>query len=183
MKNLWKTVEPRVHCGGTDPLLRFRSPNLYYYFLDCLYILGYFGSRLERFSLLYKHYRTRAWRAGMSRVPWNRPMDFWDGGMRAFQAAPEPPQSPLLGVFPDGVADWTKFSDGALTILMHDMAAFAHAWAPLECRWEAEGAPATTLCNSVARPWVDAGRLICWVNLQTSPDCSPSRQTRGTSCS
>jgi hypothetical protein len=25
---------------------------------------------------------------------------------------------------------------------MYDMAAFAHAWAPLERRWEAEGAPA-----------------------------------------
>jgi hypothetical protein len=53
-----------------------------------------------------------------------------------------PPASYLDGVFPDGVADWTKFSGWTLSWHMMDMGAFAHAWAPLERRWEAGGAPA-----------------------------------------
>ena len=53
-----------------------------------------------------------------------------------------PPASFFDGVFPDGVADWTKFSAGSLSMHMFDMAAFVHAWAPLERRWEAGGAPA-----------------------------------------
>jgi hypothetical protein len=70
-----------------------------------------------------------------------------------------PPPSYLDGIFPDGVADWTKFSAGTLSSHMVDMAAFAHAWAPLERRWEAGGAPAlihaSALCNinhSEAKP-------------------------------
>jgi hypothetical protein len=51
-----------------------------------------------------------------------------------------PPPSYLDGVFPNGVADWTKFSAGTLSNHMCDLAAFAHAWAPLERRWEAGGA-------------------------------------------
>ena len=52
-----------------------------------------------------------------------------------------PPPSYLDGVFPHGVADWTKFSGGSLSNYMsNDMGAFAHAWAPLERRWEVEGA-------------------------------------------
>jgi hypothetical protein len=54
-----------------------------------------------------------------------------------------PPPSYLDGVYPDGVADWTKFSARSLSIHMLDMAAFVHAWAPLERRWEVEGASAT----------------------------------------
>jgi hypothetical protein len=55
-----------------------------------------------------------------------------------------PPASYLNGVFPHGVADWTKFSAGTLSMHIQDLAAFAHAWAPLERRWEAGGAPAIT---------------------------------------
>jgi hypothetical protein len=47
-----------------------------------------------------------------------------------------PPPSYLDGVFrlPN------KFSGGSLSLHMADLAAFAHAWTPLERRWEAEGA-------------------------------------------
>ena len=51
-----------------------------------------------------------------------------------------PPASHLDGVFPADGIDWTKFSSGTLSVHMYDMAAFAHAWAPLERRWEAGGA-------------------------------------------
>ena len=50
-----------------------------------------------------------------------------------------PPPSYLDGVFRDGVADWNKFSGGTLSLHMADL-----AWTPLERRWEAEGALATT---------------------------------------
>jgi hypothetical protein len=55
-----------------------------------------------------------------------------------------PPPSDLNGVFPGDLLDWTKFSDGSLLYHMLDLGAFAHAWAPLERRWEAGGAPAIT---------------------------------------
>jgi hypothetical protein len=45
-----------------------------------------------------------------------------------------PPPSFLDGLYPHGVTDWTKFSQGTLSAHMVDMAAFAHAWAPLEQR-------------------------------------------------
>ena len=65
-----------------------------------------------------------------------------------------PPASYLDGVYPADEIDWTKFSGGTLSFHMHDMGAFAHAWAPLERRWEAEGAAvaihATASYNSVA---------------------------------
>ena len=48
-----------------------------------------------------------------------------------------PPVAFLDRVFPDGVADWTKFLAGSLIFLQFDMGAFADAWAPLERRWEA----------------------------------------------
>jgi hypothetical protein len=70
----------------------------------------------------------------------------------------QPPASYLDGTFPAGVADWTKFSAGSLSFPMFDLAAFAHAWAPLERRWEAGGAPAvrrthaSALCIIVAHP-------------------------------
>jgi hypothetical protein len=53
----------------------------------------------------------------------------------------EPP-SPVYvdGLFPNGMADWTKFSGGSLSYHMFDMAVFAYAWAPLERRWQAGGA-------------------------------------------
>jgi hypothetical protein len=58
--------------------------------------------------------------------------------------------------------DWTKFSGGTLSFHMHDMGAFAHAWAPLERRWEAEGAVvamhATVSYNSVAHSCLPVGR-------------------------
>ena len=60
-----------------------------------------------------------------------------------------PPPSYLDGVCPHGVADWTKFSGGTLTNLMLDMAAFAHACAPLERRWEAEGAAAVMHSSTI----------------------------------
>ena len=46
----------------------------------------------------------------------------------------QPPPSYVDGVFPDGVADLTKFSAGSLSMHMFDMGTFAHAWAPLERR-------------------------------------------------
>ena len=64
-----------------------------------------------------------------------------------------PPPSFLDGVYPDAGVDWTKFSFGSLSPYMWDMGAFARAWAPLERRWEAEGALAIMLatapCNTV----------------------------------
>ena len=48
-----------------------------------------------------------------------------------------PPPALLDRIFPDGIADWTKFSMGTLNTLQFDMGAFADAWAPLERRWEA----------------------------------------------
>jgi hypothetical protein len=61
-----------------------------------------------------------------------------------------PPASYLDGAFPADEIDWTKFSGGSLSVHMVDMAAFAHAWAPLERRWESGGAAimhaATSLC-------------------------------------
>jgi hypothetical protein len=59
-----------------------------------------------------------------------------------------PPPSYLDGVYPATGIDWNKFSGGTLSHHMFDMGAFAHAWAPLERRWEVEGAavaiPSTT---------------------------------------
>jgi hypothetical protein len=51
-----------------------------------------------------------------------------------------PPASYLDGVYSADGIDRTKFSSGTLSYHMFDMGAFAHAWAPLERRWEAEGA-------------------------------------------
>jgi hypothetical protein len=51
-----------------------------------------------------------------------------------------PPPSYLDGVYPADEIDWTKFSGATLSMHMIDMGAFAHAWAPLERRWEADGA-------------------------------------------
>ena len=48
-----------------------------------------------------------------------------------------PPPALLDRIFPDGIADWTKFSQGTLITLQYDMGAFADTWAPLERRWEA----------------------------------------------
>jgi hypothetical protein len=53
-----------------------------------------------------------------------------------------PPAAFLDGAFPADGVDWTKFSVGSLSAHINDMAAFAHAWTPLERRWESEGAPA-----------------------------------------
>ena len=65
----------------------------------------------------------------------------------------QPPPSYLDGVYPADGVDWTKFSGGTLSHHMLDMGVFAHAWAPLERRWEAEGAAvamhATESYNSV----------------------------------
>jgi hypothetical protein len=76
-----------------------------------------------------------------------------------------PPPSYLDGVHPAGVTDWTKFSGGTLSYHMIDMAAFAHAWAPLERRWEAEGAAvamhATASYNSVAHSCLPVGWKPC----------------------
>jgi hypothetical protein len=64
-----------------------------------------------------------------------------------------PPPSFLDGLYPADGIDWTKFSTGSLSNHMVDMGAFAHAWAQLERRWEAEGATvvmhATASYNSV----------------------------------
>jgi hypothetical protein len=52
-----------------------------------------------------------------------------------------PPASYLDGAYSADAVDWTKFSGGSLSVHMSDMAAFAHAWAPLERRWEVGGTP------------------------------------------
>ena len=66
-----------------------------------------------------------------------------------------PPPSFLDGMHPADGVDWTKFSTGTLSWHMADLGAFAHAWAPLERRWEAGGAPAisrrthsSAVCNT-----------------------------------
>jgi hypothetical protein len=101
-----------------------------------------------------------------------------------------PPASYLDGVFPDGVADWTKFSGYTLSFHMFDMAAFAHAWAPLERRGEAGGASAISrirrthsgaVCNIAAHPWMRGGLTTCRLNLQTSLACSPTSRTQSSS--
>ena len=72
-----------------------------------------------------------------------------------------PPPSFLDGPYPDAGFDWTKFSSGSLSLHMFDMGAFARAWAPLERRWEVEGASGRQLSCSrqhrviqyTAQPW------------------------------
>jgi hypothetical protein len=56
-----------------------------------------------------------------------------------------PPASYLDGVFPADGVDWSKFSAHSLSGHMVDMAAFAHAWAPIERRWGVEGAPVLSI--------------------------------------
>jgi hypothetical protein len=95
-----------------------------------------------------------------------------------------PPASYLDGVFPADGVDWTKFSGGSLSNHMYDMGAFAHAWAPLEQRWQVGGAPtvrrthSSVVCNIVAYPYMRAGLTICRLKSQTSLACSPTSQTR-----
>ena len=76
-----------------------------------------------------------------------------------------PPPSFLDGVYPAAGIDWTKFSSGSLSNHMMDIGAFAHAWAPLERRWEAEGAAvavhATASYNSVAHSCLPVGWKPC----------------------
>jgi hypothetical protein len=76
-----------------------------------------------------------------------------------------PPPSYLDGLYPADGIDWTKFSGGSLSYHMMDMGAFAHAWAPLERRWEAEGAAAATHAtasyNSVAHSCLPVGWKPC----------------------
>ena len=98
-----------------------------------------------------------------------------------------PPAFYLDGVYPTNGVDWTKFSGGTSSYHMFDMGAFAHAWAPLERRWEAGGAPAirrthsNAVCNRVAHPLMRAALTVCRLHLQTSPACSPTNRTRGAS--
>jgi hypothetical protein len=68
-----------------------------------------------------------------------------------------PPPSFLDGVFPADGVNWTKVSGGTLTSHMQDMAAFAHVWAPLERRWEAEGA--TVVMHSTT---LHVCHMCCW---------------------
>ena len=56
-----------------------------------------------------------------------------------------PPVSYLDGVFPADGVDWAKFSALSLSSHILDMGAFGLAWAPLERRWEVEGAPVLSL--------------------------------------
>ena len=71
-----------------------------------------------------------------------------------------PPPSYLDGVYPAAGIDWTKFSS-TLSYHMWDMGAFTHAWAPLERRWEVEGAAiamhATASYYSVAHSCLPVG--------------------------
>jgi hypothetical protein len=96
-----------------------------------------------------------------------------------------PPASYLDGSFPDGVTNWTKFSQGSLSLHMVDMAAFAHAWAPLERRWEVGGAAAImhsgALCGCIFQLCMEAKWLIDRLNVQTSLECSPRSRTRRSS--
>jgi hypothetical protein len=61
-----------------------------------------------------------------------------------------PPPSHLDGVYAHAGVDWTKFSGGTLSFHLVDIGAFAHAWAPLERRWEAGGVPLfhSTRCHN-----------------------------------
>jgi hypothetical protein len=92
-----------------------------------------------------------------------------------------PPPSYLDGVYPADGVDWTKFSGGSLSKHIIDMGVFVHAWAPLERRWEAGGASPITHPSAVCKP-LRVERLIYRLNSQTSPECSPRSQTRGSSC-
>ena len=92
-----------------------------------------------------------------------------------------PPASYLDGVFPDGVADWTKFSIGTLSSHMVDMGAFAHAWAPLERRWESGGAPATRCtrphhCVPLGGSWAAADS---WAQLADFSRMQPAQPNPG----
>jgi hypothetical protein len=71
-----------------------------------------------------------------------------------------PPASYLDGVYPADGVSWTKFSAGTLSSYMYDMAAFAHAWAPLERRWEAEGAAAVMHSSAL-----HVCHMCCWKRL------------------
>jgi hypothetical protein len=55
-----------------------------------------------------------------------------------------PPPSYLDGLYPADGVDWTKFTGTSLSTPSIDMGPFAHAWAPLERRWEAGGASNST---------------------------------------
>ena len=92
-----------------------------------------------------------------------------------------PPASYLDGVFTADGVNWTKFSGGSLSVHMFDMAAFAYAWTPLERRWEAGGATDALAHHAIILALEWKPRLIWRVNWQTSPECSPSSRTRGTS--
>ena len=69
-----------------------------------------------------------------------------------------PPAAFLDRVFPDGVADWTKFLAGSLNILQFDMGAFADAWAPLERRWEA--GDFSRMQPAQANPWLAFNMVV-----------------------
>jgi hypothetical protein len=60
-----------------------------------------------------------------------------------------PPPSYLDGVYPAAGVSWTEFLGGSLSSPIFDMAAFAHAWAPLERRWEAGGAAAVMYSSAL----------------------------------
>jgi hypothetical protein len=71
-----------------------------------------------------------------------------------------PPSSYLDAAYPADGVDWTKFSQGSLSTTMVDMGAFTHAWAPLERRWEAEGAPAAIHATAL-----HVCHMCCWQRL------------------
>ena len=72
-----------------------------------------------------------------------------------------PPPSYLDGPYPADGVNWTKFSGGSLSYHMFDMATFAHAWAPLEQRWEAGGAPILMHSSHYARIMFVKLVLLC----------------------
>jgi hypothetical protein len=69
-----------------------------------------------------------------------------------------PPPAFLDRVFPDGVADWTKFLAGTLIFLQYDMGVFADAWAPLERRWEA--GDFSRMQPAQPNPWIALNMVV-----------------------
>ena len=75
-----------------------------------------------------------------------------------------PPPALLDRIFPDGIADWTKFSQGTLITLQYDMGAFADAWAPLERRWEA--GDFSRMQPAQPNPWLALTMVV--INMMTT---------------
>jgi hypothetical protein len=86
-----------------------------------------------------------------------------------------PPPSYLDGLFPAGGIDWTKFSGGTLSMHKFDMAAFAHAWAPLERHWEGGRAPSMHSSAYMASYLYRTQATECWTPLADFSRMQPNQ--------